>query len=157
MGGLGASGRRGSHSFNKAGRFHCAVARCFGRLREGAASARWLSSGISRRGWQNSSRDSHRGRARGDIGDDQAIGGYHSAVSYGHHANDGTVAADEDVVAYRRSTWPRPCAYRAYVVDCTISPDLGVTMHSNEPNVGNEQAWANPSVRMNVDMRYHRK
>jgi hypothetical protein len=112
---------------------------------------------IPRRGWQNSRRDSHRGCARGDVGDDQRVRGNHGPIANGHRANDGTVAANEDVVAYGGSTWPRPRADRAYVVDCAIGPDLGVTMHSHQADMRNEQAWANLSVRMNVNMRYHRK
>jgi hypothetical protein len=113
--------------------------------------------GIPRRGWQNSSGDPHRGRARGHVGDDQTVGGYHGPIANRHRANDGTVAADEDVVTYGSATWPRPCADRAYVVDGTISPDLGVTMHSDEADVRNKQARANLRVRMKIDVRHHRK
>jgi hypothetical protein len=106
---------------------------------------------------QNSSRDSHCGRARGDIGDNQTVRSNHRPITDGHRANDGTVATNEDVIAYGRSPWSRPCANGAYVVDRTIGSDLGARMHSNEADVRNEEAWADFSVGMNVYVRYRRK
>jgi hypothetical protein len=61
------------------------------------------------------------------------------------------------VVAYGSSPWSRSSANGAYVVDRTIGSDLGVTMHANEADVRNEEAWADFSVRMKVYVRYHRK
>jgi len=42
-------------------------------------------------------------------------------------------------------------------MDCTVSADFGVTVDPDEADVRNEQAWADLSVRMNVDVRHHRK
>ena len=131
--------------------------KCFGGAPHQRASVCLAGRGIAGRRRQNSSRDSHCGRARGDVGDNQSVRSYHGPIAYGHLANDGTVAANEDVVAYGSSPWSRPCANGAYVVDRTVGSDLGVTMHANEADVRNEEAWADLSVRMKVYVRYHRK
>jgi hypothetical protein len=137
--------------------FDQSIARCFGGAPHQRALGCLGGSRIPGRRRQNSSGDSHCRRARGDVGDNQSVRSYYGPIADRHLANDGTMATDEDVVAYGSSPWSRPCTNGAYVVDRTVGSDLGVTMHANEADVRNEEAWADLSVRMKVYVRYHRK
>jgi len=98
---------------------------------------------------QNSSRDSHRRCARGNVRDDQRIRRNCSAVTDGHGTNNARVASNDDVVTYGSSAWSRPCSNGTYLVDCAVGSNLGVAVYS-DATMRNEQARADLGVSMNV-------
>jgi hypothetical protein len=95
--------------------------------------------------------------ACGNVADNQRIRGDHCTVANGNRSNDARVASDQDVIADAGSAWSRSGADGAHMMECAVGPDLGGAVHSDGTAMRDDQAWADLSVGVEVDVCQHRQ
>ncbi len=95
--------------------------------------------------------------ARGNVADNQGIGGDHCAFANGHRANNAGVATDVDMITYRSSAWSRSCADGAHMMKRAIGSDLGGEVNPDWTAMRNNQTWSDLSIGVNIDKCYQDK
>jgi hypothetical protein len=89
--------------------------------------------------------------------DNQGIRSDHCTIANVHRANDACVAPNINMVAYGGSAWSRSCANRAHMMKCAVGSDLGGSMDTDGTTMGDDQAWSDLSVGVNVDQCHYHK
>ena len=98
-----------------------------------------------------------RGRIRWNVVDNQRICGDYSPVTYSHRADDARIAGDKDMIADSGPAWSGPGPDGAPMMDRTVRSDFGGPVHPDSADMRYQQAWADISGGINVDVRNHRK
>jgi hypothetical protein len=65
------------------------------------------------------------------------------------------MAPDENMIAYRSSTWSRSCANGAHMMKSAVGPNFGGSVHSDRTAMRNNETRPNFSVGVNVDKRHY--